>query len=151
MNKKRDAAIVRLVTEEGWTQARVARVYGLTRERVRQICVAAGLGREERTHFKYLQFDVAQLYERHKAGESLVAIAADTGIDDSVLSAWFKEAGYKVIRHPFKWTFERVKPLHDDYIAGMTQTEIAKREGIQQEQVSYMFLYHGLYTRGRGR
>lgn len=147
-NEKRDLEIVRLVIR-GWTQAVVGRTYGLTRERVRQICMAAGLERSERVQYVKCKVDIAQLYERHKAGETISKIARDVGVKHNIVSGWFKEAGYKTFRYPYKWTFARVQPLHADYVAGMTEEQIAQREGTGQTAISYAFIYHGLRTRGR--
>jgi len=127
--------------DDGKTINEIAAHYGITKQRVSQIF---------RSHDKPLKRRVSD-------GDILTGtpeiVAQRYGLKTVSIVARMKKLGITFPHKPYTrsiWPIERVMTLYEDYLAGMTQEQIACKYGIHQTTVSTVFRRNGLKTNGRG-
>lgn len=127
--------------DDGKTIIEIAARYGITKQRVSQIF---------REHDK-------PLLRRVSDNEILTGtpemVARRVGFKVESVVARMKKLGITFPHKPYTrsiWPIERVMPMYEDYLAGMTQEQIACKYDIHQTTVSTVFRRNGLKTNGRG-
>ena len=97
-SEERTSEMARLYTEDGLTLAEVGQVYGVTRERVRQVLEAAGIGRRPRGSDGPPWYEAdprraERALRDRRAGVRLAIVAEQAGVSMSLLQRFFHAVG----------------------------------------------------------
>jgi transposase len=143
-NTAREREVVTMF-KQGMKASDIARHFGVSRERIRQMLARGGSQTSQPTIADRL--DLADLFRRYQAGERIEDLAQEVEISRQYLYDLFRKHGFTKSRkgRPYKWTAQRVAEMHRDYMAGMTQNELAKKYGVKQTYISSLFIQRGLY------
>ena len=143
--RQQDGRIPRIMEmrKEGATLEQIGEEFGITRERVRQLVVKAGLTKEfaERPP---TPFEV-QVFEEYKAGASIDFVASKLGICSATARSWLVKYGYEIrpSRKRLKQRAERDRlaaQIAERYHAGENTGDIAKAFGFSQPAQIYRYL-----------
>jgi transposase-like protein len=139
-NKER-AKLIEERLNDGKTMADIARELQITRERVRQICVKAGIDTEHRltTEQKVAVFEYVETLD------SVEFVAMKHGVHPSTLKNWITKAGYEVrpgpkFAHAHPITRERSKIAAELYGKGMKVDDIAAHLSLKKGTQVYRLL-----------
>ena len=111
----------------GESRAAVARAFGLSRERVRQI-VGPGLAKPNGRY-------IAELYDGI-CDEEVVSLAEKYGVTIPAIRAWCREHGIRITRaRRVSWTLAQQAEVEDLLREGLSHREIVERTGINRGAV----------------